>query len=183
MAKTTNGPASSTDTEHQYVESEDVIETSTEQPKNVEIRPDFFTMDEGGVKEYARELTNWIRDRGATVRGPKSLTVVAEEPAKDSKKKASVANDEESKGDDKSAKPKKGVTTNRPVDSTDPLATTSDEDNTDKTPDKPEQVYEWSYEWEYDPQQVVTIRFVANNDLDALRGCIDEAFHKRWTVG
>ncbi len=144
MPTTSNGPVSAQDTGLQYVASDDIISTESAADKNVEVRPDFFSMDEEGNLEYAKELTNYLRKRGAVVRGPKEMTVEAEEPAKDSKKKATAQ-----QGPDTDAE---------------------------------ETVYEWFYEWEYDPKQPVTIRFVAGDRLDALRGCLNEAFHRRYEV-
>ena len=49
----------------------DTSETEAQQPFAFDIKPDFTTMDETGIKEYLKHLTQWLRDRGATVRGPK----------------------------------------------------------------------------------------------------------------
>jgi hypothetical protein len=36
-----------------------------------DVRPDFQTMDEENINRFMRHLTKWLRDRDATVRGPK----------------------------------------------------------------------------------------------------------------
>ena len=48
----------------------DTSETEAQQDFSFDIRPDFQTMDETGIKEYLKHLTRWLRDRDATVRGP-----------------------------------------------------------------------------------------------------------------
>lgn len=136
--KTKTDTITSIDEEHVHIESDDVIETSTEADKLVDVRPDFHTMDESGIKEYEKLLTNFLRDRGATVRTMKV---------------------EEKSG------PK---TTSGPV-------------SVAGTDDNPS-VFEAVYEWEYDPKVPQRIVGVSPDRLQAIRNCIDEAFHKRWAV-
>lgn len=45
-------------------------ETESGSPKVADIRPDFFSMDEAGVKEWFDVNTRYLRDRGMTVNGP-----------------------------------------------------------------------------------------------------------------
>ena len=49
----------------------DDSETEAQQDFSWDIRPDFQTMDEEGCQEYMKHLTRWLRDRDATVRGPR----------------------------------------------------------------------------------------------------------------
>lgn len=48
----------------------DTAETEAQQDFSFDIRPDFQTMDETGIKAYMTHLTRWLRDRDAVVRGP-----------------------------------------------------------------------------------------------------------------
>lgn len=40
-------------------------------PANVDIKPDFTSLNEDDILAEMRNVTKWLRDRGATVRGPK----------------------------------------------------------------------------------------------------------------
>lgn len=57
----------------------DTSETEAQQPFAFDIRPDFNTMDETGIREYLKHLTQWLRDRDATVRGPKVTSTEVED--------------------------------------------------------------------------------------------------------
>ena len=54
----------------------DTSETEAQQDFSWDVKPNFQTMDEAGIKQYMKELTQWLRNRDAVVRGP---TVTEEE--------------------------------------------------------------------------------------------------------
>jgi len=47
--------------------------TEAAAPFSDDVRPDFTTMDEEGVTRFMRVFSQWLRDRGAVVRGPKVI--------------------------------------------------------------------------------------------------------------
>jgi hypothetical protein len=52
------------------IEARDDSLTEADAPFSDDIRPDFTTMDEEGIRRFMRVFTKWLRNRDAVVRGP-----------------------------------------------------------------------------------------------------------------